>query len=255
MALGLWAYLRLKLRATYLRFFVRLRRFLSGGAALRLAPGDIHPQRVRIPSRDPGRFIVGDLYCPEATAATTATPKTRPVLVNWHGSGFVFHNFGTDAVFCARVARAAGIYGRQTALTIPVVVAVYPPTDLATDKYSRALPAGAPGAVRQLSLFFDNCYAPDPATRTDPRISPLFADPALFPETVVVVTCGRDTLQPEGAQLAARLDDGTRTLVHSVVPGAFHAFDKMCRDGTPEAAQRDTMYADIIQQLRKALGV
>ncbi|KAK7959332.1 esterase/lipase [Apiospora aurea] len=62
---------------------------------------------VQIPSRDGGRAIEARLYrstaAKDAAAASSSGPS--PVLVNWHGSGMVFHMFGQDRPFCAQMAR------------------------------------------------------------------------------------------------------------------------------------------------------
>ncbi|MBE3046511.1 alpha/beta hydrolase fold domain-containing protein [Candidatus Bathyarchaeota archaeon] len=98
-------YLQLKLIVVLLR----LLNSLSTRALRRepLPPGTTR-ERVRIPTRDPGRFLEGFLYSPP-TEATQPPTHRYPVLINWHGSGFVFPNFDTDKAFCAFVARKAGI--------------------------------------------------------------------------------------------------------------------------------------------------
>ena len=102
-ALSFLGYLRLKLLATILRLFIRWKTAKSTGSNL-LSPNDIiERSRVRIPSRDPGRFIDGWLYTSRASSGK------QPVLINWHGSGFVIPALGSDHTFCARVAREIGI--------------------------------------------------------------------------------------------------------------------------------------------------
>ncbi|KAK8124059.1 hypothetical protein PG999_003977 [Apiospora kogelbergensis] len=277
---------------------------------------------VQIPSRDGGRTIVGRLYRAQSAPAS-ASAGPAPVLVNWHGSGLVFHMFGQDRPFCAQVARdipglvvldadyrkapedpfpaavhdvedalrwvagqpavydasrvalsgfsaggllalVAGSTFRQTfaasaelrGLQIPVVVAVYPPTDLSVpaaerkqvEKPIRPIPP-------QMAALFDECWTPDPKTRLDPRASPGRADPALFPDHVVIVTCGGDNCAPEANDLADKLKDGKRKVVHEVMEGMPHAFDKTCQPGTPEWDQMKKMNALIIKELKEALRV
>ncbi|PSR82536.1 Alpha/beta hydrolase fold-3, partial [Coniella lustricola] len=61
-----------------------------------------------IPSRDRGRFITADLYLPNRSRGSLLKP--RPLLVNWHGSGFVLTGLRrTNALFCARGAYELGI--------------------------------------------------------------------------------------------------------------------------------------------------
>ncbi|CAI4213727.1 unnamed protein product [Parascedosporium putredinis] len=64
-------------------------------------------RKIRIPSRDGGRTITAFLYT--RRDAPSGEGALSPVLLNWHGSGFVINAFGTDADFCARVARDARI--------------------------------------------------------------------------------------------------------------------------------------------------
>ncbi|KAK8054523.1 esterase/lipase [Apiospora phragmitis] len=279
---------------------------------------------VQIPSRNGSRTIEGRLY--RSTAKdTAATTGPVPVLVNWHGSGMVFHMFGQDRPFCAQVAReipglvvldadyrkgpedpypaavhdtedtlrwlasqqavydvtrvalsgfsAGGLLALVAAFTqtfllvtlaaddalkqlrIPVVVAVYPPTDLSVPPKERKQVARPVRPIPpQMAELFDECYAPDPATRGDPRCSPGRADAALFPEHVVIVTCGGDNCAPEADALAARLKkDAQRKVVHEVMEGMPHAFDKTCQPGTPEWEQKDRMNALIVRELKEAL--
>jgi len=55
---------------------------------------------IAIPSRDKGRNIIVHLYQP----AGYESIKPRPVLVNWHGSGFVVPSLGTNREFCSLIA-------------------------------------------------------------------------------------------------------------------------------------------------------
>lgn len=58
-----------------------------------------HDEVVQIPSRDPGRTIKAHLY------HSRTTSKPTPVLLNWHGSGFVIPLHGSDDEFCRRIAK------------------------------------------------------------------------------------------------------------------------------------------------------
>lgn len=58
--------------------------------------------RIRVPSRERGRFIDVDIYTPagglEATGSAPGSKKpTGPVHVNWHGSGFGAFLDGKDS--------------------------------------------------------------------------------------------------------------------------------------------------------------
>ncbi|KAK3689972.1 Alpha/Beta hydrolase protein [Podospora appendiculata] len=106
-SLGFFAYLSLKIRATLLRivFTLQNRRAFRQDQLL-AAQIPVTKQRVRIPSRDPGRFIVADVYYPPSLSNS---PTAVPVLVNWHGSGWVLPYHGSDTLFCAQVAQQANI--------------------------------------------------------------------------------------------------------------------------------------------------
>ncbi|KAH8881174.1 alpha/beta-hydrolase [Thozetella sp. PMI_491] len=93
---GFWTYLRLKFFATIFRTFVK---------AISVFQFSSDQRTVLIPSRDPGRYITGHLHHPPSPS-----PGPVPVLVNWHGSGFVGFLMGSDAVYCATIARNSGIF-------------------------------------------------------------------------------------------------------------------------------------------------
>lgn len=314
-------YIRLRLVVLFLRFMSGRRQRKTHQIDSDSSP-KLEPRKVRIPTREPGRFIDALLYEPPATSrpASLSAPGARtPILVNWHGSGFVMPSLGSDHAFCVRVATEVGIpvldadyskaperpfpaaiedvedtlrwvadqaeqAGYDTrriavsgfsaggnlalvagsavrhvpALTdrkvdVPAVFAVYPPTDLSMDPWSKVPPSKdghiiPPGMAR----FFDEAYVPNPAERADPRVSPALADPATFPPTVVMLGCECDTLHDEAAGLAKRLDDGTRHLVWWTIPGASHGFDKGCEPGTPRWDQREEAYDLIVREMKQA---
>ncbi|KAK7209419.1 hypothetical protein V2G26_016597 [Clonostachys chloroleuca] len=98
-AFGFFRYVYLKALVTFIRSLVLLRDSLSPRI-----PDSTKWRQIRIPTRDPGRFIEGRAYGPQPQ---TSNGKL-PVLINWHGSGFVVPLFGTDHAFCSRVARETG---------------------------------------------------------------------------------------------------------------------------------------------------
>lgn len=70
--------------------------------------------RIKIPSRDHGRFIIADLYLPPPASpysSTTAKSSTHslPVLLNYHGSGFVLDLLGTNVLACTQLTSELGI--------------------------------------------------------------------------------------------------------------------------------------------------
>ncbi|OAL45251.1 alpha/beta-hydrolase [Pyrenochaeta sp. DS3sAY3a] len=110
-----FTYLRQKLAALVMRFVLSFR---LGPIRAEIAkvptlfPG-IKKESISIPSRDPGCSINATLYHPPSVASdgTPAQSGPKPVLVNWHGSGFVLTGLhGSDTYFCAKIAQDAGCY-------------------------------------------------------------------------------------------------------------------------------------------------
>ncbi|KAI1119571.1 alpha/beta-hydrolase [Nemania sp. NC0429] len=302
MALGdLLQYLYLKMVVTLLRMIItisgRHRRIKA------LAPHDPQKRKsIKIPSRDQGRYIAADIYYP-----STASQEPLPVLVNWHGSGFIIPLFGSDALFCSRVAQEVGIAvldadyrkGPETPfpgplndvedvllwiasqnqrfdstrigvsgfsaggnlaivaatmlrkklagiVDIPVVVSFYPLINLAAPPETKMVAEPvSPFPAWRLHLFND-CYAPNPSLRTDPAVSPYFADPDDFPGTVALVTCGGDVLRPETEELGEKLrrnNRGGRKIIEHVCEGVRHGFDNgVIVDGSLEYVRREELY-------------
>ncbi|UPL00516.1 hypothetical protein LCI18_011450 [Fusarium solani-melongenae] len=307
--INFFRYLLLKLAAVFLRLIMW---WQQRKANLSLPTG-LERKAIRIPSRDPARFIHGWLYSPFADG-TPSLARKKPIVVNWHGSGFVLPNLGSDHDFCARVAKETGfavldvdyrkgpevpfpgaVYdvedtlkwvasqhqeldlervavtgfsaGANLALVassslkesyptlkIQVAVAIYPPVDLSIDPEAKAVPHPIRPIPADVARIFDACYIPDNSLRSDPRISPTFADPTLFPEVVVILTCSGDTLSPEGNAMAAKLQNGKRRVINQTLEGVGHAFDKGVLEGTHEWEQRELAYSMAITELKSGLG-
>ncbi|KAJ1030061.1 hypothetical protein NDA16_000974 [Ustilago loliicola] len=96
-----WYWL-LKFAATLLRSLVYLRRGTQRYLRNRPVPAGIIRERLQVPSRDKGRSIGVDLYRP------TNGPSKLPVLVNWHGSGYVIPSWGEDREFILQAVKALG---------------------------------------------------------------------------------------------------------------------------------------------------
>ncbi|KAH7009693.1 Alpha/Beta hydrolase protein [Ilyonectria destructans] len=307
---GFFQYIRLKVAAIFLRFMIG--RIGGPGLTKDLARAVHQRKIVYIPSRDPGRSIKAWLYSPPDS---TASQTKKPILINWHGSGFIIPSFGQDVTFCSHVARETGamvldadyrkgpedpfpaaVYdvedtlkwvasqpeqfdldrvavsgfsaGANLALVaastlrkqlpqiqIPIVVAVYPPTNIAADPASKTVPNPIKPIPTSVAAIFNDCYVPEAELRVDPRVSPMFAEPALFPATVAIFTCEGDILAPEGIALAEKLDDGQRKLININLKGTPHAFDKGCEPGTNEWEQREYMHKISVENLKEALGL
>ncbi|KAK8060865.1 hypothetical protein PG996_010795 [Apiospora saccharicola] len=302
---------------------------------LPLSEAGVRKRRIQIPSRDPGRSIAADLYLPLThDGKDDALRESKlPVLVNWHGSGFVFPLHGTDAYFCTRMARDAGVAvldadyrkapehpypaaiddaedalrwiaspstaaaynldpsrvavsgfsagghiaavaashlkqklkaDKESAMKIEMLLSIYGSADIATDGAMKKPPspnlrAHAPWILN----MFAEAYAPDPPfSRSDPAISPAFADPDAFPPTTAFLTCEGDNLRWEIETLVARLkegginDEGKREVHCKMLEGVCHAFDKGIKEdggGSLTWIRREEAYAWAASLLKKTL--
>ncbi|KAI1639141.1 alpha/beta-hydrolase [Biscogniauxia mediterranea] len=305
-------YLRQKILATLLRGAYMLAQVIIWRDIRLFEELDVRREHIQLPSREKGRYIRADLYYP-SEYLTSPTDKARPILINWHGSGWVCYGWRYNAYYCAHIARETGMFvldadyrkgpettfpgpyndvedalrwvasqpGRFdqsrvvvsgfsaggtlalaaasalrktfTQLTIPAVVAFYPPTDLSIPADARTVPRPIRAfPVFLLNLFF-GYYAPDKAMRTDPRISPGLASPAGFPPNVIIITCEGDNLSPEAAQLAEKLDDGKRRLIHEHLKATYHGYDMGSRQGSYEWGLREKTYGLVIDTLKDVL--
>lgn len=86
-----FSYLYCKLVAVLIRALIWLR-----SQNRTVVPPD---QVYRIPSREAGRTIKAHVYRP------SSAPKLSPVLINFHGSGFVLPLHGSDGPFCRQVSQ------------------------------------------------------------------------------------------------------------------------------------------------------
>lgn len=302
---GFFQYIRLK-------FVVSLIRLISWWKTPKPTfqlPSSIERHLMLIPSRDAGRFIKAWLYRPKIV---TPEEGKRPILVNWHGSGFVLDGLGTDHHFCRRVVDVTRAFvldadyrkspetpfpgalddvvdmlrwvgeqhwifdvgriavsgfsaGGNLALVaasvlkeeypninIEIAVAMYPPVDLATDPRDKTVPKPINPIPARVAELFDECYTPDKETRTDPRVSPAFADPDLFSDRVLILTASGDTLAPEARRLGKNLVQGSRRVVNLEVRGVGHGFDKGCEEKSYEWRQREDAYKAVCRELYSA---
>ncbi|KAF2492954.1 alpha/beta-hydrolase [Lophium mytilinum] len=90
-------YLLIKVLATILRTIYAL--FLA-------SPSPKPTSTLFIPSRNSKRTIKVHVYAPPSPKPTKAP---HPVLLNFHGSGFVVDMHGSDAPFCRQIASATGL--------------------------------------------------------------------------------------------------------------------------------------------------
>lgn len=79
------------------RIILIVLRVLSS-VAMRLAPAEAPDKTVKLPSRDPKRTIKADVYTPKHPI------RPSPLLINFHGGGFVLRMAGSDSKFCRKIA-------------------------------------------------------------------------------------------------------------------------------------------------------
>ena len=151
-----------------------------------------------------------------------AATALRHALANpgeFASSGPVFA--GGDSAGAALALAAAGMVENLTGLIL-----FYPVTDLArigdTDSY-RAFGDGRAGLSEDDMRWFAECYAPDPATRTDPRCSPLLDGTSNLPPAFIA-TAEYDVLRSEGEALAAHLEAGDIPTTHRAATGVNHGY-------------------------------
>lgn len=307
---GFFEYVRQKFFVLLIRAIVPFLTFPNERRDNRLCKASYSPnvQTIRIPSRDKNRTIKAHLYAPPSPSTAPT-----PILVNWHGSGFIIPMLGMDALYAARIAKEAGIYVLDTdyrkapesrfpgavedvedvlawvgaqperfhtervgvsgfsaggnlalvaasalrktlAVGIKVVVSVYPVTDWSIASAAKTVPHPVrPFNPGMLDLFAD-CYVPDKGLRRDPRVSPAYAKPEEYPEMVVIVTAQGDVLAPEADELARKLDDGSRKVVHCMVPNMHHGYEKGCKEGSKEWEEREKSYALIVKKVKESLA-
>ncbi|KAH8195137.1 hypothetical protein TruAng_010689 [Truncatella angustata] len=262
---GFLQYLRLKAIAILFRSLG----FLSDPFRIRrqrqLVSPKVRQERVQIPSRDKGRFIAGDLYYPPGY--TSSSPA--PILIHWHGSGFVIQYLRLDALFCSRIAEEAGIvvldadYRKAPEHPFPCApqdaedVLRWVGTQAKFRLAARRLEEKTvPNPVRTLPApvlrFFRDAYVPNEAVRSNPAASPAFVDPADFPDTTAILAADGDTLWPEADALAEKLKDNGRNVVKHVFRGVAHGFDKRVAEGSLEWTRREELVGISVKLLKQA---
>lgn len=309
---GFFQYIWLKFLATMFRLLTFRQRLAGIDKDLAISDNPLR-KLVQIPSRNAGRFIKAWLYSPPDS--TTSSQTKKPLLINWHGSGFILPNLGIDVAFCSKIARETGalvldadyrkgpevpfpgavhdvedtlkwvanqpeqfdlnhigvsgfsaganlalvaastLRQQFTPLEIPVVIAVYPLTDLAADPAGKTVPNPIRPIPAHVATIFNDCYVPNVASRTDPRVSPIFADPALYPATVAIFTCEGDTLAPEGINLAEKLNDGQRKVININLKGVYHRFDHASEPGTNDWEQREYLHKVSIKTIKEVFNL
>lgn len=76
-----------------------------------------HPDEIRhIPSRDAGRSIKVHIY---RTPSSSSSSTPSPVLINFHGSGFLLPQHGEDDDYCRHITNETNTKSKYTVLDVP----------------------------------------------------------------------------------------------------------------------------------------
>ncbi|PWN43476.1 hypothetical protein IE81DRAFT_288556 [Ceraceosorus guamensis] len=184
-------------------------------------------------------------------------PHTSPQAssINWDASKIALTGFSSGGNLVLTACVRAHQRGDAS---IKAVVAFYPSTDLAESPYNKPALSpskGAAGGVLppQLRHFLYACYLPPPQKRDDPLVSPIYASTQAFPSSTTIITCQGDSLAREARNLAKKLEEAGRDVVHYEAKGQGHNWDKMVKEGTEPAKLRDEAYELAMNRLQKAL--
>ncbi|KAK1138846.1 hypothetical protein N8T08_001717 [Aspergillus melleus] len=102
-----------------------------------------------------------------------------------------------------------------------------------------------------ISHFCHKCLNPQELDTTDPRLSPIFADPNNFPSKVLIVTAAQDPFAAEGEELAEKLRkvEGRRVICQRM-ERCPHGWDKKAKEGTPQGDAKREAYDLAVEILR-----
>ncbi|WP_211240825.1 alpha/beta hydrolase [Hamadaea tsunoensis] len=130
-------------------------------------------------------------------------------------------------------------------------ILLYPNTDLTLSRPSTRTKATGWALDTDDVAWGAELWVPDPAMRTDPRVSPLYADLHGLPRAVVV-TVEHDPLRDEGDEYADRLRAAGVPAVHRCEAGLVHGFLTMDLVSPACAKAAERVFADITALLADA---
>lgn len=102
--------------------------------------------------------------------------------------------------------------------------------------------------------WFSAQWAPDPALRSDPRVSPLYTHDLSGLPAAIVITCEHDPLRDQGEAYAARLREAGVPLIARREQGMVHNFMLWDTISPACAAAADRVAADLRSALAAASG-
>jgi acetyl esterase len=129
-------------------------------------------------------------------------------------------------------------------------VLIYPAVDLVGRRPSRDLFGEGFFLTEDNINWYRDHYVPDPAARSDPMVSPIFAKDLSGLAPAFVVTAGFDPLRDEGNEYASLLADAGVEVTHICEPGMVHGYANILAiGGEARAAQ-----LRIAQHIRSVLN-
>ena len=126
---------------------------------------------------------------------------------------------GNLAAVVAQLAKTAGP-------KIAYQLLIYPVTQLGAAADTPSMRENGKGYFleKEGMDWFTRCYAPDPAHRSDPRLSPLLCKDLAGQPPAYVITAGFDPLRDEGRDYADALDRAGVSVTYVNYPGMVHGF-------------------------------
>lgn len=127
------------------------------------------------------------------------------------------------------------------------VILFYPALDLADRSYDTIKRYETGYCLDECwTMRFITAYVRDPSHRTDPRVSPIYANLKNFPPCILIAA-EHDILRGEGKRFADKLKFAKREVTYTIIPGAIHIFITV--RGMPKAFnQAVNLATDFIQK-------
>lgn len=141
---------------------------------------------------------------------------------------------------------------RSDRLNIRAVYAFYPLVDLERDPALKTVRNPINAFPPFVLRMFNTCYVPEAHLRKDPRVSPIYADPSLFPETIILFSCGGDNLGPESIEMGDKLRAGGANVEVVKLGAVPHGFDKRPKPNSPAYEHKEMTYTKVADSLKQA---
>lgn len=167
----------------------------------------------RLAPESPGPAAMHD-----AVAAVEWT-RRHPELVGADGPAVALAGDSAGAA----IALLAAVELRDRSMPTAALLLAYPNADLMLTSPSITAKGKGWGLDADDLAWFVEQWAPDPARRTDPALSPIHADLTDLPPTIIA-TAEHDPLRDEGTALAGRLSASGVEVDHQDFRGLVHGF-------------------------------